>query len=102
MHRDELVRRNHRLFSIFMRQAFRDPALVETVPDKADIILLPDSDPELLRDNLRLLKQAQDEGRHPIPIQIRLVPETHTILMPQVKILSSADLAGITATKAGR
>ncbi len=95
MNRDEQFRRNHRLFSIFLRQAFRDPDLVEAVPDKADIILLPDNDPELLRENLKLLRKMQDEGRQPLPIQIRLVPETHTVLMPRVKVLSSSDLNSI-------
>lgn len=99
MHEHELVRRNHRLFSIFMRQAFRDPALVNAVPDKADIILFPDNDPELLEENLKLFRKAQDDGRHPLAVQIRLVPETHTILMPQVKVLSSPDLASLGAAQ---
>jgi hypothetical protein len=40
-----------------------DPEFLETIPDEAEIIFLPENDPELCEANLKLGKARQAEGR---------------------------------------
>jgi hypothetical protein len=87
MNRDEQFKRNHRLFEIFMKEAFRNPALVRAVPDKADIVMLPDNDPELRVENMKLAKSIEEEGRQPVLVEVRLVPETRTVFVPHVEVV---------------
>lgn len=87
MNREEQFRRNHRLFEIFMKEAFRNPELVEAVPDKADVIMLPDNDPELRAENLKLVKKLQDEGQAMTVVEVSLVPETRTVFVPKVEVV---------------
>ena len=87
MNKDELFRRNHRLFEIFMKEAFRNPDLVDSVPDKSDVVMLPDNDPELANENLKLAKHIEEEGRKPLILKVRLVPETRTVFVPKVEVL---------------
>ena len=90
MKRQEQVKRNMELFSIFMMKALSSPDLRDQVPDNADLIFLPDNDAELKEANLRLAEELRRNGKKPILIRISYVPETMTVLVPQIELLETA------------
>ena len=90
MKRDEQFKRNHALFKIFMGEALESEALRELVPDKADLIFLPDNDPELLGANLKLAEKLRSEGKRPVMIKISYVPRTMTVLVPSIEVVEAA------------
>lgn len=87
MNIQEQFRRNHRLFELYMKEVFRNPSLADRVPDKADIVMLPDDDPELRAENQKLAQKLTSEGRHPILLPVRLVPQTRTVLVPEIETI---------------
>ncbi len=90
MKRQEQVKRNMELFSIFMMKALNSPELRDQVPDNADLIFLPDNDAELKKANLRLAEELRRKGKKPILIRISYIPETMTVLVPQIELLETA------------
>lgn len=69
MEREEQFRRNHELFRVFMREVLTNPKIRQSIPQEADVIFLPEHDPELKEANLQLVKQLEDEGKHVILVK---------------------------------
>jgi len=86
MDRDEQFRRNHDLFEMFMQQVLDDPELLDRIPDGADIIFLPNSDPALRKANLELGAEREREGATVTYIRIEMVPQPRTIFVPRLNI----------------
>jgi len=84
--RDEQFRRNHDLFEIFMQQVLDDPELLDSVPNGADIIFLPDNDPELRDANLELGAEREREGAKVVYVRIEMVPQLRTIFVPRLSV----------------
>lgn len=59
---EELISRNMELSSEFTRHLFEHPELEEEIPAGAEIVLLPDFDPELKAFNLKLGRRIKREG----------------------------------------
>ena len=74
------------LLALFMQQVLDDPELLGAVPDEAEIIFLPQSDPELCEANLELGKARQAEGRPVAYISIELVPQVRTVFVPRLRL----------------
>ena len=51
MTRDEVVRRNLDLLNEFMQVAFEQPDILDQIPPDAELIILPENDPELYTEN---------------------------------------------------
>ena len=86
MDRDEQFRRNHDLFEMFMQQVLEAPELLDRIPDGADIIFLPDSDPALREANLELGAEREREGAAVTYVRIEMVPQLRTIFVPRLNI----------------
>lgn len=90
MDRDERFRRNNELLRIFMHQVLDSPRFSQMIPDGAEIVFLPEHDPELKEANLEVVKQLEDEGKHVILVKVTLVPETRTVFVPKLELVKSA------------
>ena len=84
--RDEQFRKNHDLFEIFMQQVLDDPELLDRIPDNAEIIFLPNSDPALREANLELGAERAREGATVTYIRIDMVPQLRTVFVPRLNI----------------
>jgi len=62
MTKDEIVRGNLDLLSEFMRYAFEHPEILDEIPRGAEVVILPENDPELYRENFRMLEDRQGQG----------------------------------------
>jgi len=84
--REEQFRRNNELLALFMQQVLDDPELIEHIPDGAEVIFLPQNNPELCEANLTLGKTRQAEGRQIAFIKIELVPQVRTVFVPRLRL----------------
>ena len=60
---NERIRKNLELTRRFMRAIFDDPAILDTIPDGASVILIPDDDPELAEANERGGRAMERAGK---------------------------------------
>ena len=65
MNRKEQFKRNHELFKLFIQQSIDSPDLREQVPGEADLLFLPDTDPELREANTSLADELRTAGKTP-------------------------------------
>ena len=89
MKREEQFKRNHQMFQLFMMQALDSPQLRESIPQDADLIFLPDNDPELREANLKLADELRAKGKKPIFVRVSYVAETLTVLVPKMELVQT-------------
>jgi hypothetical protein len=69
-----------------MRQVLENPALTRKIPKGAEVIFLPENDPELYRANLELGKRVREkENKRVVYIKISLVPQVQTVYVPRLE-----------------
>jgi hypothetical protein len=90
MKREEQTKRNLELFSIFMEKALDSSSLRDLIPNKSDLVFLPDNDPELRQANLQLAEELRAQGKTPILIKISYVTQTMTVLVPTIELVETA------------
>jgi len=71
---------------MFMQQVLDDPELLDHIPDGADIIFLPDSDPLLREANRELGAEREREGADVAYVRIEMVPQLRTVFVPRLNI----------------
>lgn len=81
---DTIVKKNLDLHAEWMRYLFEHPEAMDTLPAESQIILLPTDDPELSKENTKLLAAAKAQG---VPVVIvRLAsPKPPT---PRIEVLA--------------
>lgn len=73
-----------------MRQVLENPALTRRIPKGAEVIFLPENDPELYQANLELGKRVREkEGKRVVYIKIALVPQVQTVYVPRLEFAKS-------------
>jgi hypothetical protein len=90
MNQQEQFKKNNDLFKLFMEQVLAFPELSQDIPENAEVIFLPEHDPELCQANLQLAKQSKAEGKEVIYVKISLVPETRTVFVPKMELAKLA------------
>lgn len=71
MTKDEIVRKNLDLLNEFMQCAFEAPEILEQIPPGAELLILPENDPELSRVNQEALQELRRQGKHCIVVHLR-------------------------------
>ena len=66
-----LVERNIALTGNFMRYIMAQPRILEALPDKFELVILPEDDPALRQYNLELLDAFGSEGRPIVFVRIK-------------------------------
>ena len=89
MDQKEMIDKNLDLHYHLMMQLLLDPDSID-IPDGAETILLPEDDAELRESNLRLGKRREKLGKRVVYIEVKLVPETRTVMIPKLTLLRSA------------
>jgi hypothetical protein len=68
---EEAVERNVRLTGEIIRYILNNPKVLDLVPEKFELVLLPEDDPEVRQLNLDLLDQYGSEGKPIVFARIR-------------------------------
>lgn len=70
MRKEDLFRKNHLLGVEFDRYLLEHPEALEQIPDGAEIYFLPDEDPDLLQENLKIAEGQKKENRRIVLVRI--------------------------------
>lgn len=89
MNREEQFKRNHELFQVFMEQALDTPELRESIPEDADLVFLPENDPELREANVALAEELRAKGKKPIFVRVSYVAQRLTVLVPKMELVEA-------------
>lgn len=63
MNKEETVRKNLDLLNEFMKYAFEHPQVLDQIPSGAELVILPQDDPELMRENTRQANASVSAGK---------------------------------------
>ena len=62
-----MVKKNLDLQAEFMKYVFENPEVLDKIPKDATMVILPEDDPELYKENLKIVK-TQEEKKLPVVI----------------------------------
>jgi len=65
--KEEMVKKNLDLQAEFMKYVFENPEVLDKIPKDATMVILPEDDPELYKENLKIVK-TQEEKKLPVVI----------------------------------
>ena len=71
MEHEEIVRRNLELMNDFMQVALKDASLLERIPQGAQVVILPDDDPELRAINEGIAARMVKRGEQVVVIRMQ-------------------------------
>lgn len=74
MTEDVIVRKNFELLEEFHRYGFEHPEIFDQIPKDAQLIILPEDDPELLAANEQILEKCKRENRRYVVFRMK-IPE---------------------------
>jgi len=70
MRKEDLFKKNHILGIEFDRYLLEHPEVLEQIPENAEVYFLPEEDPELSQENLRIAEAKKAEGRKILLVRI--------------------------------
>lgn len=85
MTKDEIVKQNLDLHAEFMRYTFENPEVLDQIPPGATLVILPEDNPELYKENLKVVKTQQAKR---LPVVVVKMPTPQPIV-PHIETLSS-------------
>jgi len=71
MKTESVVKKNLDLLDEFMKYAFDHPDVLEEVPQDGTLVLLPDGDPALERQNRKTLRQLRASGDEVVAMRLK-------------------------------
>ena len=69
--KDEIIKRNISLTGDIMRYLMGNPKVFESLPDKFELVILPEDDPEIRLYNLELLDKYGSEGKPIVFVRVQ-------------------------------
>lgn len=85
MKKDEVFIKNLILSNEFSRYVLEHPEFGRKIPRNAQVVLLPDDDPELAEANLRLAEEQREKGQPQVRVRFRgLAPAKSRLVRPQI------------------
>jgi len=76
--------------SEFDRYVLEHPEFAEQIPSNAQVVLLPEDDPELSRRNLEISKAQREPGQPVIYVRIeKLLPPLSRLVNPRIELFAS-------------
>ena len=85
MEKDDLIKRNHDLSDDFMRYVFEHPAILEQIPQDAQVLILPMDNPELSAKNRRMATTLRARGKKVVLVTLK----KSKIYPPKLELLTA-------------
>ena len=70
MRKEDLFKKNHILGVEFDRYLLEQPEVLEQIPENAEVYFLPEEDPELSQENLKIAETQKTRGRKIVLVKI--------------------------------
>lgn len=61
MTKNELVKKNLELHAEWMKYLFQHPEVLDEIPAGAQVVILPDNEPELAKENSKIIQKLKTE-----------------------------------------
>ena len=71
MKRESVVRKNLDLLDEFMKYAFDHPDILDDIPRDQTLVILPEGDPALERQNKKTLRRLKASGEKAVTMRIK-------------------------------
>jgi len=89
MRNNDVIEKNLEQHSLFMQYALEHPEILEKIPEGAEVIFIPENDPQLAKVNLNSGREKAAKGKKIVHVKVKVTPETRTVLVPQLEVTSS-------------
>jgi exopolysaccharide biosynthesis predicted pyruvyltransferase EpsI len=70
MRKEDLFKKNHILGVEFDRYLLEHPEVLEQIPENSEVYFLPEEDPELSQENLKIAETQKARGRKIVLVKI--------------------------------
>lgn len=71
MKKESVVKKNLDLLDEFMKYAFDHPDILDEVPRDASLVILPEGDLSLEKENRRILKKLKAKGEEVVAVKLK-------------------------------
>jgi len=71
MKKESIVRKNLDLLDEFMKYAFDHPNILDELPQDASLVILPEGDPSLRKENQKMLKRLKIKGEEVVALKLK-------------------------------
>ena len=71
MKKESVVRKNLDLLDEFMKYAFDHPDILEEIPQDASLVILPEGDPSLEKENRKMLNRLRARGEGVVALRLK-------------------------------
>jgi len=68
----DIARKNLDLLDEFMKYAFDHPDILDEMPQKATLVILPEGDPSLEKENRKMLSKLKARGEEVIAVKLKV------------------------------
>ena len=85
MKKEVQVRNNFELLNIFMQYACDHPKILDKIPAGAELVILPENDPDMLKENMKIVEKMKKKGTRFVVVKMR-IPEA--MPEPQIEVLA--------------
>ncbi|MBI4646063.1 MAG: hypothetical protein HY738_05555 [Bacteroidia bacterium] len=91
MKKNEIFEKNLALSSEFSRYILENPDIAEQIPNNAIIVILPEYDKELAKENYKIANQRKEKNQPLVLVRVkRLAPERKSrLIRPKLEIISA-------------
>jgi len=71
MKRESIIKKNLDLLDEFMKYAFDHPEVLDDIPGNGSLVILPDGDPALERENRKTLRRLKARNQQAVAIKLK-------------------------------
>ena len=71
MKKESVVRKNLDLLDEFMKYAFDHPDILDEIPRAASLVILPEGDSFLQKENSKMLKRLEAKGEEVVALKLK-------------------------------
>ena len=71
MKRESIVRKNLDLLDELMKYAFDHPDILDDVPRDASLVILPEGDPSLQKENRKMISRLKAKGEEVVAVKLK-------------------------------
>ncbi len=81
MNKAEIIRKNLDLHAEWMRYVFENPGAIDRIPPGAQLVIIPNDDPELAEENTRTLQGFKSQGISVVIVHM----DSPKLITPQIE-----------------
>lgn len=71
MKKADIIKKNLDLLNEFMKYAFDHPEILDQVPSGGEVVILPDDDPAVMQQNMKIAEKQRQSGKDVVLVTFR-------------------------------